>query len=237
MAAYELIGDFIAEVDSRLLELKGDVSDKERAVKSALVTYSKDKSDERTSDITGDGRFDYTINSANFPSYVTGFSQITQVEYPYDATQAEPNYLDGDHWKREIEGTTLVLRLLYATPSSSETVRPHYTIPYVFAGAPDQVTMPDTDFYAVCDLGTSYALDGIAARLTATGRSTIEADAVNYRTKSGEARSLSQMFAKRYTDHMGIKEGGKAPATAVVTDIDVEFSFQSDYLTHPSRWR
>jgi len=241
MAAYELIGHFIAEIDSRLLALEdeADATDKERAAKSALTTYSKDKPDVRTNDITGDGGFSFTVNSTNLPGFVLFSSQIRGIEYPYDSTQAEPNWIESENWKILPSGTTHVLRMLNGIePTSSEMVRVHYSQPYVFAGDPDQVTMPDIDFYAVCDLATSYTLEGIANKLTALGQSTIEADTVNYRTKSTEARANAKTFFKRYADHMGIDEkGGKARAVAVVTDVDAEYSFQSDFLTHPRRWR
>lgn len=239
MASKNLQGDFQAYVDVLLkgLAVKLESADRQLMIRQALDTYSNHKPNTYTASVTGDGGFDYTINTTNFPSYEDGWSKFKAIEYPYDSGAADPNWLEDEDWTI-YEGTssTKYLRFLNATPSATETFRAVYTIPYAF-DASGNVTIPATDFRAICKLAASYCLEAIASALIHTGDSTIQADAVNYRSKPREALDLAKAYLKDYEKHMGLAEDGSAPGVSLTKEWDTEFSFQSDFLTHPARWR
>lgn len=234
MGTYNLTTHFEAEVDHRLKEQDGllDQSDMQAHIKSALWQYNRDKPNYRTDDVTGDGGFDYAVGSLT--DWSVGFSQLIDVEYPYSSTSAIPNMLKRDRWVLWTSGDTEYLRFLYATPSATETIRVHYTVPRTFDVSNDVVIF-DVDFYALCDLCASHCLDDIASRYVATGDSTIGADSVDHRSKMREALELAKKYKTRYDDHMG-KANGVAPAMVTV-DLNDEMQNHVDYLTHPSRWR
>jgi hypothetical protein len=58
----------------------------------------------------------------------------------------------------------------------------------------------------VVDFAASLAADKLASFYVGTGDSTIQADVVNYRSKSQEMLNVSKKLRKRYFDHMGIDE-------------------------------
>jgi hypothetical protein len=236
MATYGLIDNFQAEVDARLKEQANilDDADKQRLIKSALTTYSRHRPDTAANDITGDTGFDYSVDDTNFPAYVEGFSSITAVEYPYDSTDAVPNTLESEDWIVYDGPSGQMLRLLNSSPAVTETIRVHFSIPYAFSA--NAVTLPDTDFYAICDLATAYVLRAIASKYIATGASSIGVDAVAYRSKAREAMDLAKVYEGQYESQLGITEGAQIRGASVVLDWDTEYSFQADWLTHPGRW-
>lgn len=239
MASKNIRDDFQAYVDVLLkgLVAKLDAADRQLLIRQALETYSRDKPGTYTASVTGTAAFDYEINTTNFPSYEDGWSVFKAIEYPYDSSSADANWLEEEDWV-VYEGTSSkkYLRFLNATPTTAETFRALYTVPYSFDSSGD-VTIPASDFRAICKLAAAYCLEAIASALIHTGDSTIQADAVNYRSKCREALDLAKVYAKDYKEHMGIQEDQASPGASVTREWDVEYSFQSDFLTHPRRWR
>ena len=237
MATKNLRSHFQAEVDIRLKELQAQLDDAEKQalIEAALANYSQDRPATRSADVTGTAGFDYALNTTNFPSFEDGFSVFELIEYPYDSTDADPNALEDDDWTIYQAGTTKYLRFVTAKPAATETIRAHYTYPYVF-DASGNVDVPLSDFRAICDLAAAKNLRALASKMTSTGDSTFQADAISYRSKAREALDLAKAYEAAYTDHMGLGDG-KASGATVVSDWDTEYSFQSDFLTHPKRWR
>ena len=134
MASYNL-EDFVLEVDARMLELANikdlDAPTKKRLIKNAVETiYSRHRPLTRTNSISGDGTFSYTVNSTNLPGYVIDFSYLDKIDYPSDATSAEPNIIDDDSWVILPSGTDEVVRFLLSVPTSAETIVFYYTYPH-----------------------------------------------------------------------------------------------------------
>ena len=63
----------------------------------------------------------------------------------------------------------------------------------------------------------------------------IDADAVNYRTKSAEFAARAKRLLQLYKDHMGLKEDDTATPAAAVADHDEKYPGGFERLTHP-RW-
>ncbi len=213
------------------------------AIKAAVTKYSKDRPKMSAADITGDGGFDYVINSTNLPGYVVGFSYPSMVEYPYSSSQAVPQVLDGENWTIYHDGTNDNLRFLTAKPSSAQTIRVHYNIPRLDDDAGDMdvvdatvADIVDTDYQAVVDLSAAHFLRFVAAKLVGTGDSTLQADVVNYRSKSAELLRVAEAFEKSYKAILGITDEKTVPAASVDRDFDVQYAFGADHLTHPGSW-
>jgi len=246
MGSYAIETVLVAETKKRLAELfdrfDQDVS-LVSSVRSAVTIYGQHRLRLTANDVTGDGGFDYPINSSNFPDYVPGFSSIHRVEFPLTTSVAEPNYLEDDEWIIYEDGTNENLRFLSATPSASQQFRAHYNIPRLIDASGDAdivsgitAVVIDTDFYALCDLGASKFLEAVAAKFIATGDSTLQVDTVNYRSKSSEAMRLAEAFYKRYAKAIGVTEESGVRGASVDKDWDTEYPFAVDHLTHPKRW-
>ena len=234
--ATKTYAQFRTGVDARLKQLENVLNEAEKteAIEDALDQYSKDRPDTAADDITGDGGFDYLLSGLT--NYEDGFSWISDIEYPYDSSDARRNSIEGDRWEEYHNGSAKYLRFLYDTPTTAETIRVHYTIPYEFS-AGGAVVIPLTDFRALCNLAAAKALRFIAAKFLHTGESTLSADVVNYRSKSREALDLAKTYTDAYREHMGITEKGGPQGASVVNDWDMEYAVGVDFVTHPKRYR
>jgi hypothetical protein len=102
-------------------------------------------------------------------------------------------------------------------------------------------TIPDADFEAVCDYAGALCCEALAARYAQTNDSTIQADAVNYRTKSQEYLGIAKALRKRYDEQVGIQEGGTGPGGGTVPgalavgDMELKQGSGVERLTHRRR--
>ena len=103
-----------------------------------------------------------------------------------------------------------VLRLLDETPEADEMVRVTITVPRT------EATVAQGDLDAVASLAASYCCETLANLFAQTADPTIAADAVNYRSKSGEFSRRAKRLSELYHQHLGIDPEGPAPAAAVV---------------------
>ncbi len=66
---------------------------------------------------------------------------------------------------------------------------------------------------------------------------TIQADAVDHKSKSFEYSQRARDLEKVFRDHLGITGSNEVGAGMAVKDWDVNFPWGEDRLTHPRRWR
>jgi len=122
-----------------------------REIRSAVERYSRDLPDDYTEDVTGDGGRYYGI-TANLTYWSEGFSQVVEVEYPAATVSSDevPQYLDPDDWRDDYwSGGTRYLFFPNHAPSSSDTIRIKYTIPYTWtAGSTTSVNQASHGFSA-----------------------------------------------------------------------------------------
>jgi hypothetical protein len=97
-------------------------------------------------------------------------------------------------------------------------------------------TIPAIDEDAVANLAASLCSGALASAYAQTSDSTITADSVDHRSKSQEFSSRAKIQKQNYLNHLGLKEGDIAPASAV-KDIDVDYPWGGDRLTHPRKNR
>lgn len=194
--------------------------DYDNAINSALMRYSAHKPLEVTDDIAGDGTNQVILPSGWSPE----FSHVISVEYPVG--DFPPTLLDADDFLVVDRAGTMTLSF---TLAADESVRVIYTM---LRTADD---IPDIDLHAFCALTASHALEMLANAYAQTGDSTIAADVVNYRSKSGEFAARAKRYVQMYKDHMGLKDDDTVSPAYAVVDSGVNYPGGEDRLTHP-RW-
>lgn len=205
--------------------------EKERFIQEAVRIYSKHRPREIVKDIAGDGTYDYSI-ATNLTSWVKGFSLIKSIEFPAD--EREPSYLDEDDWIIYEKEAGQYIRFLSDTPAATQKIRAIYTALHVLSDS--QNTIPESDQDAICNLAASLCSGALASIYAQTSDSTITADSVDHRSKSQEFSSRAKIQKQTYLNHLGLKEGDIAPASAM-KDLDVNYPWGEDRLTHPKKWR
>lgn len=202
----------------------------ERAVLEAVASYSRLRPRVRVHDIPGDG----SAYAFALPSdYDTNFSLITAVEFPAD--EQDPNYLKPKEYTVYQGTASYTLRLIDDTPSSSDTVRVTYTVPH--SATSSSCTVPDNDRYAVAALAASKLAKQLAAEKARTQSSTLEADVVNYLTQVDHFQRIAKEAEMDYRKHMGIPDGSDVDAAHDYGDIDTQFFWGEEFLTHKDRFQ
>ena len=207
-----------------------DADEIDECVVTAAGEHSTHKPLIRYADIDGNGGFDYPL-PADWKSW---FSSMRAVEYPVG--DRSRTFLKSDNYEVFNDGNQWLLRLLSATPSTTEMIRIEYTTSHQLDTSTD--TILETDFSAICFLATAYCYASMAARYTGTSDPTMTSDVVNYRSKGEEYKSLERNFRQRYFQAIGgaTEEKGPKPVL-IVSDFDPEFANQINYLTHPNQHR
>ncbi len=193
----------------------------------ALSYYSKDAPYIKVADIAGDGGYQYDLPN----DWQEGFSYIVKVEYP--ASKQIPLILEPGDYSIYKSPSGLKLHFYTLVPLATETIRTTYTTLYT-ESIIDSVPAQDQD--AFCLLSAALCCGAIARRYAQTSDSTIDADSVNYRSKSDEYARRGKELAQRYSNFMG-KKDGQVAAAGGTKDWDTAYSWGGDFLTHPSRGR
>lgn len=204
-----------------------DPDDYDLNIAHALSRHSRYRPDKKVEDITGNGTADYDISSLT--AWVDGFSRVERVEFPID--DVPETLLENDGFNIYEKPAGKVLRLTALTPEASEEFRVTYTIPVTV----NTLAANDTD--ALCSLAASICCEQLANAYAQTSDSTVNADSVNYRTKSQEFAARAKRMLKLYTDHLGIKEGDSTVPASVVVDLDMKYPGGGERLTHPRSGR
>jgi hypothetical protein len=199
MTLYEMTKSRVKDDSGKL----SDPFDYDGAVTEALKRYGKHRPRLMVADLVGNGTHDLVLPT----DWVSDYSAITQVEYPVGLVPAI--VIDSDLWQLYRSPSGLKLRLMNAAPDATETVRCEYSILY------DESTLPVADQDAVANLAASFSLRQLAAAYGQTGDSTIQADSVNYRSKTDEFRRLADSFEVLYKTHLGLKDGDTVPAATI----------------------
>jgi hypothetical protein len=177
---------------------------RDRGIKQAIsMRYSKDRPRTVVSDVVGAGTMDIPLPQLSQTEvFDPAFGYIKAIEYPVDSVP--PELLDDQDWILYEKPTGYVIRLASLTPAASDTLRVTWTTPH----KEDASTIPFNDYGAVSDYAASLCFDKIAASYLQTVDPTLASDAVNYRSKSGEALQMAKAYRQKYFDHIGIAESG-----------------------------
>ncbi len=197
--------------------------DYDRKITAALNRYSKFRPDINAIDITGNGTHDYDLPSG----WSHEFSMIASLEYPMG--NMPETILDLEDFGIYQTPTGQKMRIRTAAPRATEKFRLTYTV------LRSATTVPDIDVDAFCNLAASMCLEDLANAFAQTSDPTIDADSVNYRTKSAEFAARAKRLFQLYKDHIGIKEDDTTPPATAVADFDNKYPGGSARLTHP-KW-
>jgi hypothetical protein len=211
--------------------------DRDARIRQAILQrYSKDRPWEVTNDIAGNGTqyLGVPVISAgtyNGAVFEDGWSVIRQIEFPIG--QWPPALLDTSHDYALVRTPTgPKIYLDTCTPGVGDLLRITWTSRHLAAAT----SIQQFDFNAVADLAASLCCDALAQIYAQTRDVSLQADSVNYRTKSQEYLALAKNLRKRYCDHMGIADSvaGQAankPAMAL-GDMDETMQIGVDRLIH-----
>jgi len=208
-----------------------------RAIAMAVYRFSKDNPREVTDDISADGGYSYTLPDL----WVDGFSRIISVEYP--AGEQDPAFLEECDYGIYDDGSTKKLRFWNFSATSGYTIRLKFTTTWTVTTS--ATTIEDKDAVAVANLAASICLRQLANHYAQTSKPSLDVDVIDYSRKSVEVTMLADVLENVYRDYMGIprigaraKEGA-APisAASLSKDLDIEFPWKENYITHPKRWR
>lgn len=234
--------DFQQQVDDLIQEgssiIKPDGRD--RAIFMAQKRFSKDKPRVTKYDITATGTYSYSLPSTGVGNWIKGFSNLISVEFPAD--RQDPTFLDPVDYTIFEDDTSQTLRFPSSSPQSG-TIRIEYTVPWFLDK--DTSNIEDGDEYAFSCLAGSICMRYLAAYFAQTSKPSMDIDVIDYQRRVIEYTDLADSLENIYRDHLGIPRigakksdaGGVAPPASVSKDLDIEFPWGENYITHPRRQR
>jgi hypothetical protein len=196
MSLYDLTKAAVKDDSGKLL----DPTDFDANIVQALKRYSKHRPHLVVEDLTGNATHDLPLPVG----WCDGLSSIINIEYPVGAVPE--TLLDPSDWLYYRTPTGQKLRLSTLAPGITETIRVLYNALHT------EATLPEVDEEAVANLAASLCLRQLATAYGQTGDSTIQADVVNYRSKTDEFRRLADSFETLYKNHLGLKDNDTVPA-------------------------
>lgn len=167
-----------------------DPTDFDNNIAEALKRYSKHRTRLACIDISGTGAHDYSLPA----DWSDGLSIVVSIEYPVG--DVPETLLDDDDWSLYITPTATKLRFMDAPTA---TVRLLYSLMH------DEASVPAADLEAIANLSAAFCCRQLATAYGNTSDPTIQADSVNYRSKSDEYRRLADALEGQYKNHLGIK--------------------------------
>ncbi len=221
-------------------------ADKEEAIKAALLTYSRDMENTTTDDISGNDTRYYALTggSAVLTSFSDDFSVIELVEYPAaDISLDEtPIYLDPDDYDTDYNYNNVrYLKFNNISPSSTETIRITYTIPYEFDGS-DEVDLPAQHYYPFCKLAACVTSRYLANYYSQAEDTQLTLESARHGNKSTMWATRAQEWCAGYREDVGLLPMGSDGTTGIsgyaeFTDWDVKPLWPSGarFLFHRNR--
>ena len=204
-----------------------DTVDIDAFIAEAVHRYERHRPREMVKNTTGDGNYDYALPS----EYIDGFSNIIQIEYP--AGERNLATIEDDDWTIYKSEAAIKLRFLHHTPAATETFETLFTTKHKVNSSTD--TIVETDFDAVCNLAGALCCESLASYFSQQSDSTIQADAVEHKTRSQEYASRATRLKKLYIEHLGIKEAGGIAAASGTKDLDTKTSYGGKRLIYTRR--
>ena len=196
MNLYELTKGVVKDTAGKL----DDPRDYESAINGALMRYSKHRPRLIPEDIPGQDGPDVALPTG----WVAGLSAISGIEYPIGTVPE--TLIDRRDWRFYRTPTDTFIRFSNVRPAAVDSVRVLYNTLHT------EATASPADLEAIANLAASFCCRQLAALYAQTSDPTIQADSVNYRTKSGEYTSLANKLEGQYKEALGIKDGDVTPA-------------------------
>jgi hypothetical protein len=201
MSLYDLTISRVKDTSGKL----DDPTDYENNIAAAIAQYSKNRPRFVCADVAGQDGPDIALP----PDWAEGVSIISAIEYPIG--DVPESLIEPEHWRLYRTPTDTYIRFDTITPAADQDVRLLYTVLHT------EATIPAADLDAVADLAASKCCRQLAAAFGQTNDPTIQADSVNYRTKSGEFTALANKLEAAFKSSLGLRDGDTTPAASAVT--------------------
>lgn len=199
MTLYSLV---IAAVQDAAEKL--NVDDYTNGINAALKRYSTANPRVLVRDLPGADSHDLALPV----EWVADFSVIRSLEYPVGNVPAD--ILQTDCWSLYQSPATTSIRLFDLTIGTTDTVRCSFTVIH------SESTLPVTDQQAVAELAASSCLYQLSAAYGNSMDSTIQADSVDYQSKTDQYRRLAADLRKQALSALGLDDDDAIPPAAVV---------------------
>ncbi|HEX8184410.1 MAG TPA: hypothetical protein VF747_06655 [Blastocatellia bacterium] len=238
--------DFVEYVSHRLIRDGSPDSpgvlqppDYDDAVDAALEQYSKDNPLEFVKDIDGEAGGLRVVAVSDLPGFDEDFSGDPRIEIIDNASGDVITEIDVRYWRYRRTPAGQTVELLEDSAGSGQSLRYTYKIKRVIDESdPDLTTVPDSDFYAFCNLAASKAARYLANHYKHTREgSYMQGDVVYFRTKASEFEKAEKDHKNEYNNHMGIGKDVEASAAVVIVNQDLSDSRGMDRFTHGRRFR
>lgn len=194
----------------------------------AVERYSQDKPRDKVEDINGLG-----TNLLNLPSgWQSDFSELKSIEYPIG--DVPPTLVDQDRYSLYDTPTGKQIMVVDSIPAGTANVRVTYTIRHQLDATAD--TIPLSHREAVSCWAAALLCDELASFYSGQTDSTIQADAVDHKSKAAEFAARARTLRTRYFNELGI-DPKRNVAKGVMVDLDAYDSRGRDRLMHPRAYR
>jgi hypothetical protein len=228
--AYNL-PDIRTAVASELKDVAGflTASDINSIVITAIRQTSHDIPYNYPFDINADGSQDYDLST----NFFKGFSLIRTVEYPI--AQIPPKYIrEDDDWfvyedPTKTAGHQMRLRFKQIQPSVPNVIRVTIDNPHTVTETTS--TLDQNSFLAVQYKTLQLCCAALANFFNQSTAATIQADTVDYTTKSQNYIYLANEWRKKYDYITGVADG--IPAGQGTVNLHTTFSHGEDLIWHP----
>jgi len=186
---------------------KISIEQRDHAIVSAVLRYSKDRPLPKVEDITSTGGNLLDLPAAWQPDY----SALDSLEYPVG--NFPTSFISPQCWSLYATPTGLSIMVSYALPVGAP-VRATFSVEHQVNGTTD--TIPSGDREPVCCLAAANLCDQLASLYSGDSDSTISADSVNHQSKAAEFAARARALRKRYFDELGIEPKKNVAAGVVV---------------------
>ncbi len=224
--------------------LLNDPTDYDEAILNALAVFDADRPNQRVVDVTvATAGFRFTLGGVgtvlpaapSLDAWVDGGSRLTDVWFPFLATDQGAQPLDRNWWRvARIPGPKDVLELLANTAAIGQVLRLEYTRPHVVhATDATQTSILAADQRAIITLSASMILLIAAVKAVQnTGNTGLPNDIVDRRNQSDIYKSRAKDLRDIYTSQVGTDEAGAAASGFI--ELDADTSYGAGRLWHPA---
>lgn len=205
----DLMAQRVQDTDSQL-----STDDFDRALRAAVVKYSKDSPIAEVTDVVSEGGHQLPLPADFDPD----FSEVLKVEYPVG--KFPPCYLTNEQWGvlQSPSGYSIGVANSITT---GDTVRVLWTRLHVVNDDQDTIHISALD--AVSDWAASLLCHDLATLYSGDSDSSMVADSVDHNGKSQAFAARSRQLATRYYNALGIDPKRVQSAGAVVNLDTVGF--------------
>lgn len=196
------LADFQSLVSNLIRDYSGEIADADRdqALSLAVTRYSTDRPLTRIEAVQSGGTSALPLPAG----WEDSFSALRALAIPGNGEIA-------GKVEQTITGT--VIRTAAAIRSGTD-IHVSFTVQHVLSENDD--TIPPADREAVASWAAALLLEQLASYYAGAKQSTIDADSVDWQSKSRDFAGRAARLRKLYQDHLGIDPKRNVPAAAVV---------------------